>query len=131
MSCTSSLSPLSSLWTDAVYDSSRGKQITYDIPFSALMGSPSSPSSPTSFPSSSSGPRLLFPPTPITPPSTSNPSSAFLDALRSSVREDEEVVGYGKRGRGSLPTPVTEKRGKVVGGAGRYGPYKKMRHHDE
>lgn len=109
-------------------ENSRGKRIHYDLPLSALLA----PEDPSSSPFADPSPRLLFPPksnNPVTPPSRTNPSSRFLDALRATAVKPEAEGG------GLPPTPVTEKRvaGAGVGvGAegkegGRFGPYKRMR----
>ncbi|KAK4695670.1 hypothetical protein P7C70_g8509, partial [Phenoliferia sp. Uapishka_3] len=92
----------------------RGKRITYDIPFDALVAS-----DPEDSPYADPSPRLLFPAPPITPPS-SNPSTSFLDALRATMPQDSKpTLDFG------LPTPAREKDKKSARQEGRYGPYKK------
>ena len=95
------LSPPASSYTatDQRTRDSRGKRITYDFPLSNLLA-PDPGESPFPVPS----PRLLFPAPPITPPS-SNPTSSFLDALRS-VKRSVKEVDHG------LPTPVRERDSK-------------------
>ncbi|KAI5474163.1 hypothetical protein MNV49_004075 [Pseudohyphozyma bogoriensis] len=56
----------------------RGKRITYDVPIDALLA----PEDPSDSPFPDPSPRLLFPPPPVTPPSTQTTSMSFLDKLR-------------------------------------------------
>ncbi|KAL8292588.1 hypothetical protein RQP46_001200 [Phenoliferia psychrophenolica] len=93
----------------------RGKRITYDMPFDALVAE-----DPEDSPYADPSPRLLFPAPPITPPSTSTASTSFLDALRATIpQETKPIVDYG------LPTPAREKDTKAARGEGRYAPYKR------
>lgn len=94
----------------------RGKRITYDLPFDALVAQ-----DPEDSPFAEPSPRLLYPPPPpITPPS-SHPSSSFLDALRASMPEKPVLVDHG------LPTPARERVRNSDGSRkdARFGPYKR------
>lgn len=92
---------------------SRGKRITYDLPLSALLSSPSSPTaSPSDNPFASTTPRLLFPPpTPVTPPSSGE--SSFLATLRASAPVSPKKRPFPEEDdEHGLPTPVQESRKK-------------------
>lgn len=90
------------------------------MPLDALLA----PEDPSDAPFPTTSPRLLFPPAaPVTPPASTNPTSAFLDALREGSRNVEEVEH-------GLPTPVQEKGKKAERGEGRYGPYKRIAEKD-
>ncbi|KAM0790967.1 hypothetical protein ACM66B_004271 [Microbotryomycetes sp. NB124-2] len=120
----------------------RGKRVTYDIPFDALVAA----EDPDDDPFPETKPRLLFPPAagpPVTPPSlmSTSASISFLDALRNGAATIPQTavipaspVKQGTGG-GLPPTPVTGKRrgaqSRNGDGGGdqqsRFGPYKKLR----
>lgn len=112
----------------------RGKRITYDVSFDALVA----PDDPEESPFPDPSPRLLFPPAPITPPAST--STSFLDRLLS-TSEDGAVQKVNEINYG-LPTPAREKDrkkdGRGVGKArgarqddGRYEPYRRLAGRDD